>query len=181
MEEYREAKKGKLQRTLYSGSSAASSKVNKTANKRANEDQSVLPPHKTSKYGNFVSSSSTEETTEKRTEGFVLPPKSCQTPSDNFMNFCDKIVQNSRSEQDRSNVAQSDDNSQSGGFKPNYKRQLEGLRKNFEENLYSQERIRPTLDTSYPLHNFILGFELSRKISSTGRPLIYKISLHEKV
>ena len=29
LEDYREAKKGKLQRTLYSGSSAASSKVNK--------------------------------------------------------------------------------------------------------------------------------------------------------
>ena len=31
MEEYREEKKGKLQRTLYSGSSAANSKVNKVS------------------------------------------------------------------------------------------------------------------------------------------------------
>ena len=130
-----------------------------TTNKRASEDQSVLPPRKTSKYGNFVSSSSTEETADKRTEGFILPPKNCQTPSDNFMKFCDDVVQNSRSDQETGGINQSSiDNSETEGFKPDYKRQLEGLRKNFEDNLYSQEqRIRPTLDTSYPLHNFILG------------------------
>ena len=120
----------------------------------------MLPPQKTSKYGNFVSSSSTEEPEDKRTEGYILPPKNCQTPSDNFLKFCDKIVQSSRPDQDAT-----EDNSQAGGFKPDYKRQLEGLRKNFEDNLYSQERVRPSLDTSYPLHNFILGKELSRKLS----------------
>ena len=58
------------------------------------------------------------------------------------MQFCDNVVHNSRL-----------DTEASGG----YKRQLEGFKKNFEENLYSREIIRPTLDTSHPLHNFILG------------------------
>ena len=94
-----------------------------------------------------------------------MPPKNCQTPSDNFLKFCDDIVQSSRSDQDTSGMVQSSaDNSQAGAFKPNYKRQLEGFKKNFEDNLYSQERIRPSLDTSYPLHNFILGKNLSRKL-----------------
>ena len=102
-----------------------------------------------------------------------MPPKNCQTPSDNFLKFCDNIVQNSRSDRDTGGITQSGgEDSQVGAFKPNYKRQLEGLRKNFEENLYSPEqRIRPTLDTSYPLHNFILGTKLTRKISPTWRYL----------
>ena len=83
------------------------------------------------------------------------------------MKFCDDILQSTSSDQDTSAMAQSStsaDNSQAGAFKPNYKRQLEGFKKNFEENLYSQERIRPSLDTSYPLHNFILGRNLAWKL-----------------
>ena len=100
-----------------------------------------------------------------------MPPKNCQTPSDNFLKFCDNIVQNSRYDQEDTQSGGGD--SEAGGFKPNYKRQLEGLRKNFEDNLYSQEqRIQPTLDTSYPLHNFILGTKLSRNISPTWRCLV---------
>ena len=53
---------------------------------------------KTCKYGNFVAASSSSDHLEgKKTEGFILPPqKSSQTPSENFMNFCDEIVQNSK-------------------------------------------------------------------------------------
>ena len=53
---------------------------------------------KTCKYGNFVAASSSSDHLDgKKTEGFILPPqKSSQTPSENFMNFCDEIVQNSK-------------------------------------------------------------------------------------
>ena len=53
---------------------------------------------KTCKYGNFVAASSSSDHLEgKKTEGFILPPqKPSQTPSENFMNFCDEIVQNSK-------------------------------------------------------------------------------------
>merc|ERR1719278_56764 len=56
VEDYRAEKRGKLQRTLYSGSSAANSRVNKTGNKRSSPDPPLVPQPKLSKYGNFVSS-----------------------------------------------------------------------------------------------------------------------------
>ena len=45
----------------------------------------------------MAASSSSDHLEGKKTEGFILPPqKSSQTPSENFMNFCDEIVQNSK-------------------------------------------------------------------------------------
>ena len=102
-------------------------------------------------------SSGTEDSRAHSTEGFVLPPKNSKTPSEGLMQFCDNVVQNSRRDTEESSESVSQEASASGGVKPLYKRQLEGFKKNFEENLYSKEIIRPTLDTSHPLHNFILG------------------------
>merc|ERR1719187_2082643 len=77
VENYRNEKKGKLQRTFCSASSAANSKVNKLGpiGKRSAEEDSNTKPAKMSKYGNFVSSSSREHLEQKKIEGFIWPPK----------------------------------------------------------------------------------------------------------
>merc|ERR1719348_2276125 len=62
------------------------------------------------------------------------------------MNFCDKIVKDSKPEHD---------DEQSQGFKPNYKLQFEQHRKDYEDSI-SSPHLQLQLDTSFPLHNFIV-------------------------
>ena len=94
-----------------------------------------------------MASSSQEHLQEKKTEGFILPPQNPnKAPSSNFMNFCDKIVKDTKPEHD-------DDQSQ--GFKPNYKLQFEQHRRDYEDSI-SSPHLRLHLDTSFHLHNFIL-------------------------
>ena len=80
-----------------------------------------------------MSSSSTEDVGDRRTEGFILPPKNSQTPSQSFMLFCDEIVQNSK--QDTSPLTEE---STGEDYKPLYKRQLEDLKQKHHDNAYSQ-------------------------------------------
>ena len=62
------------------------------------------------------------------------------------MNFCDKIVEDTKPENNES---------QPLGFKPNYKLQFEQHRREYEDSI-SSPNIWLQLDTSYPLHNFIV-------------------------
>ena len=150
VEEFRESKKGKLQRTFVSGSDAANSKVNRTNNKRPNNDaESNEPPTKASKYGNFVSfvASSSNEDVPKKIEGFILPPKKVgKEPSSDFMGFCNNVIQNSRVEEPKIE--------ESTGFKPNYQHHFDQHRKSNVENPFPQVHLE--LDYNFPLHNFIV-------------------------
>jgi len=111
VESVREQRAGKLKRTFVSGSEAASCKINRTSLKRpADGGEETVKKVVTSKYGNFVAASSSDDVEEKKnTEGFILPPKRSQLsevkPSENHArfgdsatnrakeNFCEKDIQ----------------------------------------------------------------------------------------
>jgi len=147
VEEFRERKKCKLQRTFVSGSDAANSKVNRTSAKRSINAATLLePPQKISKYGNFVASSSSEDGP-KKIDGFILPPKKpAKEPSSDFMGFCNNIIQNSRDKEDETE--------ESTGFKPNYQHHFDEHKT--MHNDHPQSRVQLHLDYDYPLHNFIV-------------------------
>ena len=102
VEEVREARRGKLQRTLVPGSEAASCKVNRTSMKRpAGQEEGPIKKQTPHKYGNFVAASSTsaDQGEQKNLEGFILPPKRTQgpakgpvEPSRDFMSFCNNVI-----------------------------------------------------------------------------------------
>ena len=77
VESLREQRAGKLKRTFVSGSEAASCKINRTSIKRpADGGEETVKKAVTSKYGNFVAASSSDDVEiKKNIEGFILPPK----------------------------------------------------------------------------------------------------------
>ena len=118
--------------------------------KRSNDTEAGDKATKLCKYGNFVSSSNNGAVETNKSEGFILPPKKPsqpQVPSENFMSFCDNIMQQSKSESDDT----------SSRYKPEYQRQFDQHRQH-DENQYSlpQHGVEPCLDRSYPLHNYIV-------------------------
>ena len=98
VESVREQRAGKLKRTFVSGSEAASCKINRTSIKRpADGGEETVKKVVTSKYGNFVAASSSDDVEEKKnTEGFILPPKRSQLsevkPSENHARFGDSAT-----------------------------------------------------------------------------------------
>ena len=122
-----------------------------SAVKRSNDTEPNDKSTKLCKYGNFVSSSDTAAVEGKKTEGFIIPPKKQsqpQVPSENFMSFCDNIMQQSKS---------NGGDEASSGYKPEYQRQFDQHRQD-DENQYNlpQHNVEPILDRSYPLHNYIV-------------------------
>jgi len=154
VEEFRERKKGKLQRTFVSGSAAANSKVNKTSNKRpGSKDASSELPLKQSKYANFVSSSSNDDNS-KVTEGFILPPKKPTAKSMKFYNDGFANSNNSSTSHLPNLPSLGEDYDNQAVFKPNYQLHFEEQKRLHEDNPPSQVHLH--LNYDYPLHNFIV-------------------------
>ena len=150
VEDYRAEKRGKLQRTFCSASAAANSKVNRTGSgvKRPAEDESTSQVKKDCKYSNFVSSSSKVE--DQKIEGFILPPKKTETFT-TPKNFTDQSVSEVSMLPLKHKLETEDDDC---GYKPEYQRQFDHHRRNHEE--IQNNDVHLQLDTSYPLHNFII-------------------------
>ena len=99
VESVREKRAGKLKRTFVSGSEAASCKINRTSLKRPADggEEEMVKKVVTSKYGNFVAASSSDDVeVKKNLEGFILPPKRSQLsdvrPCEKHAEFCDSVT-----------------------------------------------------------------------------------------
>jgi len=98
-----------------------------------------VPPKKSS-------SSPVRPNLDNKTETKIQPHETFnQSPSKNFMNFCDNVIKNSKKDETEHE------------YKPEYQRQLDQHRQDHEQSLNSnQQQVNMKLDTSYPLHNFIV-------------------------
>jgi len=179
VDEFREKRGDRIQRTFVSGSAAANSKVNRS-NPNYNQgaaavgdkrpaDQDSQSGSKRMKYGNFVSASDASETPEmKETEGFILPPANKKGESERTVRLLDSQSDSTM----RIQIDNSEPTPEPGEEESYRKDEVEDFFKrafkmpayqdvpdNIPENSvhnYLDGNGKLRLNYDYPLHNFIV-------------------------